>query len=241
MTGIDQRIPIDRHRDVLTESKGRSFRGSPGDGMRSDLEVHAAARRAQFEPTQLAFDLGKENSQVLDALIACTPQVAAATAFLRASIPLPRNAVPGIEGRLYRLPNHNRSFCYSLADGAAGLASSATLVFKGAEPMLEDFSKMLDWMAQAPLRKSSRVMADHFPLAEGKIPGALSLKEALSEAHIALQAQERHLRHYGEFARLPTPLLVHTFSDSSRDACTSKLRAKLSRSAFERIESLLGS
>lgn len=209
--------------------------------MHNDIDVHAAANGAQFDTTRCAFDLADKDAHVLDAVTRRIPQVKTMLASLRARVPLPRNSAPSIEGHLYRLPGHNRSFCYALQDSVSISRDSPVLVFKGTEPLLPDFSTMLDWMAQSPLRKSSRVMADHFPLAEGKIPGALSLKEALGEARIALQIQQRHLLHYGELARLPTPLLVYAFSDSRREACAAKLRSKLSPPAFERIQPLLQS
>jgi hypothetical protein len=193
---------------------------------------------ASFEPTRAMFDLARESKELFDALVQRTPEVRNAFDTLRESIPLPATAVPGIDGRLYRLPNHNRSFCYSLVDPRVG-ANSPVLVVKGAEPLLRDFPLMIDWMLQAPLRKSTRVMADHFPLAEGKIPGALSLKEALSEARIALDVQKRHLTCYGELARIPVPLFVYPFSDEDKDTCSATLRSKLSQSAFDRIGPLL--
>ena len=194
--------------------------------------------RSLFEPTRPIFDLALESREVLDTLVDRTPEVRHALDDLRRSIPLPRTAVPGIDGRLFRLPNHNRSFCYSVVHPRVG-ANSPVLVIKGAEPLLRDFPLMIDWMLQAPLRKSTRVMADHFPLAEGKIPGALSLKEALGEARIALDVQQRHLRYYGELARIPVPMFVYLLSDEDQDACITLLRKKLSQSAFERIGPLV--
>jgi hypothetical protein len=209
--------------------------------MDDDIDILAAAIGAQFDTDKPAFDLAKEDLHVLDALTTRTAHLETTLTSLRDRVPLPRSSAPTIEGRFYRLPGHNRSFCYSLRDSVPISRDSPVLVFKGTEPLLPDFSSMLDWMAQSPLRKSSRVMADHFPLAEGKIPGALSLKEAMGEARIALQIQRRHLLHYGELARLPTPLLVHTFPESRRSDCAAKLRAKLSGAAFERIQPLLQS
>jgi hypothetical protein len=82
-------------------------------------------------------------------------------------------------------------------------------------------------------------MADHFPLAEGKIPGVLSLREANREASIALDVQKKHLTHYGELAKIPTPVLVHSISEEKKHSCTTLLRQKLSQSAFDRVEPLL--
>lgn len=218
--------------------------GSVGFPIKEDMmmgfaiEDHAAAIGAGLEPTRSVFDLAQENRHVLDALVSLSPQLPNALESVRKNIPLMKSATPGIQHRFYRLPSHNRSFCYSL-DDAASPAESAVLVFKGTEPLLSDYTSMLDWMAQAPLRKSTRVMADHFPLAEGKIPGALSLKEALHEARVALHVQSKHLAHYGELADIPTPLLVHALSEERREACVAALRRKLSEAAFERIEPTL--
>lgn len=207
-------------------------------GMSSRIESHATALGAEFESTRPVFDLFNESRVVLDALALQTPVALEALRSVRERIPLPKSAAAKIENHFYRLPNHNRSFCYSLAKSDSFM-DAPVLVFKGCEPLLRDFQTMLDWMLQAPLRKSSRVMADHFPLAEGKIPGALSLKEATHEAQIALDIQKKHLAHYGELARMPVPLLIHAFSDKKKEACTAILRHKLSSSAFDRIEPLL--
>ncbi len=204
------------------------------------MEAHANALGVDFEPTRAVFDLAKENGSVFEALAAHTPQLRATCEFLRTRIPLPRSAAVSLESHFYRLPSHNRSFCYSLAESGS-FFEAPVIVFKGTEPLLRDFATLVDWMLQAPLRKSSRVMADHFSLAEGKIPGALSLQEATREAQIALQVQKNHLRHYGELARIPTPLLIHAFPEQRRKTCAELLRRKLSQAAFERIEPLLQS
>jgi hypothetical protein len=204
------------------------------------IEQRALASGADFEPTRCLFDLSREDKRILDALVLRTPDLCEAFESVQARIPLPKSATVSIEGHFYRLPNHNRSFCYSLVQGDT-FFNGPVLVFKGAEPLLPDFAALLDWMSQAPLRKSTRVMTDHFPLAEGKIPGALSLREALREAEIALEVQRKHLLHYGELARIPIPLLIHSVAQEKQEACAALLRRKLSQPAFDRIEPLLSS
>lgn len=181
--------------------------------MKTEPPVNALG--ADFESTRPEFDLSRESKGVFDALVQHTPQVQEAFESLQKRFRLPKTAAASIDGRFYRLPNHNRSFCYSLAPSGSVIDSSV-FVFKGSEPLLQDFPLMLDWMLQAPLRKSTRVMADHFPLAEGKIPGALSLKEAVHEARTALDVQKKHLMHYSELARLPVPLLIHSISEQKK-------------------------
>ena len=208
------------------------------NAMTYETEHHANVLGAEFEATRPQFDLSQKCTEIFEALVQHTPQVQEAFEALQKCIRLPKTAAAGIDGRFYRLPNHNRSFCCSLIQSRT-IADSPVFVFKGSEPLLRDFPLMLDWMLQAPLRKSTRVMADHFPLAEGKIPGALSLREAVHEAGTALDVQKRHLMHYGELARLPVPLLIHSISEKKKAACAAILRNKLSTSAFDRIDPLL--
>jgi hypothetical protein len=167
-----------------------------------------------------------------------TPAMTSIRDFLIKTIPLPERSIIEAEKRFYRLPNHNRSFCYALSD-TENIFSSPAIVFKGVEPLLPEFARTIDWMLLAPVRRSPRVMADHFPLSEGKIPGALSLNEAMREAAIASELQSKHLQYYGELARLPVPLLVHRFSKEHKESCAALLKRKLSDVAFERIEPLL--
>ena len=204
------------------------------------IDRRASAIRSDFEPTRPVFDLSLEHPHILHALALEAPQFPAAFESVRARIPLPQSAAASMQSHFYRLPNHNRSFCYSLAP-TDSFFDGPVLVFKGAEPLLRDYPMQIDWMLQAPFRQSSRVMADHFPLAEGKIPGALSLNEATREAKIALEVQEQHLRHYGELARIPTPLLIHRISEEKTEECAALLYRKLSQPALERIEPLLRS
>lgn len=206
--------------------------------MIDQLERDAASLNLEFEPSTIAFSLASQGKEVFDALVQRCPQLVSVLETLKGRIPLPKSTVASLQGSFYRLPNHNRSFCYRLSQ-TLPILESPVVVFKGTEPLLQDFPQMIDWMLQAPLRRSTRVMADHFPLAEGKIPGVLSAKEAVHEAHIALDIQKKHLLHYGELAAVPVPLLVHSISKQRQLTCVDILRNRLSPSAFDRIEPLL--
>jgi hypothetical protein len=206
--------------------------------MMSMIDRRAISSHFTFEQTNPVFDLSTEDVVLFEALNSKTAECSDAFDSAKVKLPLPTSANVSIEGHFYRLPGHNRSFCYSLAQSDA-VFDSPVFVFKGTEPLLSDYPVLLAWMAQAPLRRSTRVMTDHFPLAEGKIPGALSLREALHEAEIALELQRKHLKHYGELAKLPTPLLVHRYPDDRVKTCAAHLRSSLSPTAFDRIEPLL--
>jgi hypothetical protein len=132
--------------------------------MISNMEREAAALAMDFEPTRPVFELSREGENLLDTLTHDVPQIREVLESVLRRIPLPRSAAANMEGRFYRLPNHNRSFCYSLGQLGAVLDAPA-LVFKGCEPLLRDYKVLVEWMLQAPIRTCSRVMADHFPLA----------------------------------------------------------------------------
>ena len=67
------------------------------------------------------------------------------------------------------------------------------------------------------------------------------MKEACREAEIALEVQRRHLNHYGELARIPTPLAIHVVDEPKAERAIAILRNKLSSAAFARIEAILQS
>ena len=202
------------------------------------LERRAVTYGMGFEESHLDFDLSIEDKEIAEVLDEEHEETTKTLEFCRRRLPLPRSIAVSTEGHFYRFPGHNRSFCYALTRSDAFL-ESPVFVFKGCEPLISDFPEMLEWMGQAPLRKSNRVMTDHFPLSEGKVPGVLSLKEAMREARLALEIQRRHLKHYGALATIPTPLLVHKLSESRINECGSRLRDRLSNAAYERIEPVL--
>jgi len=186
-------------------------------------------------PARIIFNVETAYIGLVKELASKTPTIMPILRTLTAKIPLPQHAAINGEKRFYRLTNHNRSFCYALSD-VGNIFASPAVVFKGVEPLLPDFNKVVDWMLLAPFRKSSRVMADHFPLSEGKVPGALCLSEAIRECTIAAEIQSKHCRYYGELARLPVPLLVHSVSVEQNEDCLLLMRRKLAAVAFERIE-----
>jgi hypothetical protein len=204
------------------------------------LQQHAQESNVVWVPGRLRFDLSKNDATVFEAVANNSNRFRSVFASIQSQIPLQPTSRPYTDWHFYRLPNHNRSFCYSLSE-TESIFDAPAFVFKGTEPLLQDFPLLLDWMSQAPFRRSTRVMADHFPLSEGKIPGALSMKEACREAEIALEVQRRHLNHYGELARIPTPLAIHVVDEPKAERAIAMLRNKLSSAAFARVEAILQS
>jgi hypothetical protein len=77
---------------------------------------------------------------------------------------------------------------------------------------------------------------ERWPLIERKVPGAMTLPEALAEASIALAIQRDYLQRYGEFARIPLPLLVLRWPDSVSYRVLLELQPLLSSRAMEVVE-----
>lgn len=179
------------------------------------------------------FDLEAASPEVFAALCGAAPNAGRAIDRLRAGIPLMASSVPGEQGDLYRLKGHNRSVCVALA---ADKRTADVVVLKGSEPLMADFDAYLAWMTRTQFGAWPRPLAEHFPLFEGKAPGTVHLAEAMGEAAIALDAQQRHLAHYGGLMRLPVPLLVWKLRGPDAERVVATLRARISTMAFERLE-----
>jgi hypothetical protein len=82
-------------------------------------------------------------------------------------------------------------------------------------------------------------MMEHFPLFEAKTPGTVALDEARTEAELALDVQQAHLRHYGELIRLPVPLMVLALPEAAHERVLAQLRKRMSAPAMERVEPTL--
>ncbi len=182
---------------------------------------------------EATFDVEQAAPDVYRAVCKASQYVAPALSRLRSGVPLMASAAPRVQGQLYRLRGHNRSVCWALAPDKV---RSEVIVLKGTEPLLSDFERYLDWMKTRQFGRATRPILEHFPLFEGKIPGAVFLDEAKREAAIALEVQTKHLSHYRELMRIPLPLLVFRLSDERTSSVISLLQERLSQPAFERVE-----
>lgn len=173
------------------------------------------------------------------ALAASAPWLPEAAASLARTVPRPPTVAPFVDAPFYRVPGSIRSICYCPAmpasgDGAPG---GAVVAIKGLEPGLPDFERLLGDLRRPGF--TPHAIAEHFVFEERKIPGCLGLAEALREAERAAAAQERHLRHYGELARLPLPLVVHRHAEETTSRVRDGLRTILGADAFALAETLL--
>jgi hypothetical protein len=143
-------------------------------------------------------------------------------------------------GAFLRLPRHHRCFYYT--PDSDGAITRGVIAIKGTEPFVRDVDDWLDEMQNAlvdPDPSTQWRRAEHFALLEHKVPGALTLREAESEAQIAADIQERHLRAYGSLAQLPLPLIIHRLPEDRLRGFHEGLRRRLSRRAMARIKDSL--
>lgn len=120
--------------------------------------------------------------------------------------------IRGASNGFVRLAEGHRSV-YRTNVGPAG----GVLAVKGAEPVLDDFGELLHWLRWSTFRAAPQhahmPAIDHFPLVEWKVPGCVTLDEAVREFDTAAALQRAHLDRFGEPARLPVPLVVHRLPD----------------------------
>src|SRR5262249_57924643 len=77
---------------------------------------------------------------------------------------------------------------------------------------------------------------DKLALIEGKVPGCVTLAEALADARAALAVQRAHVARHGAPARLPFPLVVARWPDPVAERALAALRPRLRRRAREVVE-----
>jgi hypothetical protein len=202
------------------------------------LHLHTNANASRTVPSDLVFDAQVDSPELVAALCTRSPRVETALEQLRKEIPLAPSIDPAHNLGWYRLPGHYRSICVPLADDTSpiSLYDSEVIICKGSEPLSCDYAHYLRWMTTAQFRSHDLPMSEHFPLVQIKAPGTLTLVEAFREQRPTTRIQLLHLRHYGELALIPVPLMIHRLSADQNSACVAQLRNHLSRLSFEYIE-----
>jgi hypothetical protein len=183
-----------------------------------------------------------ESDAFLSALQTAEPWLPSAIETLSTQLPLMRTVGPFVARPFFRPPGSYRSFYYGPATLHHPLGTEngrAVIAFKGLEPCAEDIDLLFEDLQRACY--SPHNIAEHLALVERKIPGCVSLAEAIREAERAAAVHSRHFRFYGTVAHLPLPLFVYRHSDDVREAAAQKLRSCLGAAAFEAIGPALGS
>lgn len=153
-----------------------------------------------------------------------------------AGVPVLGRLFPHRIGPFYRLHRHWRSFCYALDYTRKKLFDFDVVVFKGTEPLSPRFAEMIAWMQTS---RPEKLVADHLVIVEGKVPGAVTLSEAVDDYRIGREIHRLHLCHYRELAALPLPLLALRLPEANSRACDRVLARSLSQEALGRAHELI--
>jgi hypothetical protein len=152
------------------------------------------------------------------------------------AVPIPPTVAAFTSASFCRPPTSARCFYFFLdiEDQSDVNAGSGVIAFKGLEPCAADFCDMLaDFRRPGP---SAHNIAEHFVYEERKVPGCLTLENALFEAERSSSYQGRHLAVYGEPAHAPVPLFVFRHADDVVARALEALRRHLSADAFRVVE-----
>ena len=178
------------------------------------------------------------------AVLEAVPDLAEPLGRLPDGIPVPRRRAPFKDPPFVRYAGHARSFCVALGDPADG---GGHLVFKGTEPLCDDYEEWLDEQRARRIRIEARQQShfwsdggveaempllDKWAVLEGKVPGAYTLAEALGEATAAARLQAAFVTAYGGLARAPVPLLACRSEDGWADRVRRALEPRLSPGAW---------
>src|SRR5262249_9541830 len=140
---------------------------------------------------------------------------------LRGGVVAPSRRFPEPETGFVRLSGHGRSVCRALGEPRG---EDGFLVLKGTEPTCEDYEAWVEEQAARSLRvvagqvvgfaadggvEASMPLLEKWAVLEGKVPCAVTLEEAISEAERAADFQRAYLAAHGETARVPLPIAVH--------------------------------
>ena len=165
------------------------------------------------------------------------PWLAAASEAIQTCVPRPPTVRPFVLRPFYRPPGSHRCFYFFPGSGESGLVlptDRAVIAFKGLEPCAEDFDHLLRDFRRPCY--SPHTIAEHLVFEEQKVPGALTLKEALREAGRAARLQQEHMAAFGTLGRLPVPVAVFRHPASVVDRLLHGLRNEVSLAAFDAIE-----
>lgn len=155
---------------------------------------------------------------------------------------VPRNCLPHLGKRLYRFPGQNRSFSLALERAKnIRLFDSPVITFKGVEPLGRDFANLLRWLS---IPRTNPGIADqfspfdHFVFAENKVPGVLTVSEAMEETHRAWAFHREHVRRYKSFPEVPLPLSVLKIPEATVESTLKLFRELIPGKVSDRLENL---
>ncbi|HEY0095737.1 MAG TPA: acyl carrier protein, partial [Archangium sp.] len=166
--------------------------------------------RADAGDFSIAWDVARDAPVLWRHLLDNEPWVAEALERMRHDLPVPPTNGTFESADFFRPQGHFRAF-YQRGPGESVLA------IKGAEVRCEDQLGFLQLLQQRLFERFAKHSVtntlEYFLIQERKVPGALTLPEALTEAQRAAELQARFLEEYGEPGGVPLPLLVVRWSE----------------------------
>ncbi len=169
-----------------------------------------------WREAHIAWSVADQAQRLLEAAKATSPWLVEFLAQARDQVPVADTCEPFTAGPWFRLPAHVRAFYFQ--GGPEGVVA-----VKGSEVLSADVVESARRIR--PMRSPLLTMSllDHFPVNEHKVPAALLLEEAMSEAVAACEFQLEYLRRYGTLAQAPIPLLVARWPESVAESFREKM------------------
>ncbi len=137
--------------------------------------------------------------------------------------------------QLYKLPKHVRSYYLHLGGAEKASFYTSIISVKGLDVISDNFDDTLSWMSLTPFRDRTISLVDHFPINEGKLPGAVTLKEVEQEVSVSHAVHAKHLNVFGTLAHIPLPLYVHQLSKPESSHYFAEIMKYLSEPAKLRV------
>ena len=168
------------------------------------------------------------------------------TPALRAGVPALRDVRAVDEPPYIRPPGHRRAFYVRSAHGV--------IAIKGSEPFAANFTDILDDLRKGHVLVEVRLGSpaidrtltraemnglDKLAVLEGKLPGCVTVREAIGEARAALAVQRAYIAKYGKPARMPLPIYVGKWPQDRVDMVREALRARMRDRALHIAEAAL--
>lgn len=188
-------------------------------------ELLQALHSNSSDSNALKWDLRSQFPHLFSSLCTQQPQVLEIFEEMSAAIPIPPTNGTFDDGIYFRPEGHFRAF-YRHGDG------SFVIAIKGAEVKCDDQLGFLQILQQRAFERfevnSITNTLEYFLIQERKIPGALTLPEALSEADKAARLQMSLLDRFGIFGSFPVPLLIRSWSRGELTSFDARLRPLVS-------------
>lgn len=194
-------------------------------------DVHGAVGFVGLEPADIVWSLDTEAPELARALEAIAPWTRAAHDEMRRRMPFGRTCRTFSAGAFFRPAGHYRAI-YMHGSGQGVLA------IKGTELFAEDVRNTLVSIKHGrhPQADKKHSNLEHFPLIEQKVPMAVLVDEAITEARKAQLFQASHLERYGELANVPIPLIAIRWPQRAVAAFRDTLMPLLSGRAAELVD-----